>query len=83
MKRPFLQSSGNRAILAIALIIASIIALSIMGGYRENAAIATCKTNGGTPVYRTEVQEFPVDNQGTTGINQEYQVFDYCDYNNR
>jgi len=80
MRHPLLQSPGNRAILAIALIIVAVVVLSIIGTYREQAEIAACKQKGGTLVYRTEVQEFPTDSQGNIGINQEYQVFDYCDY---
>ncbi|GEM_PF-1885475 len=83
MRHPLLQSSGNRAILAIALIIAAVVVLSIIGTYRENAEIADCQQKGGTLVYRTEVQEFLADGRGATTINQEYQVFDHCDYGNQ
>jgi hypothetical protein len=80
MRHPLLQSSGNRAVLAIALIIVAVVVLSIVGTYREHAEIAACKQKGGTLVYRTDVQEVPTDSRGNIGINQEYQVFDYCDY---
>ncbi|MBD2165540.1 hypothetical protein H6G04_14160 [Calothrix membranacea FACHB-236] len=78
MKHSLLQSSANRVILTLLLIFALIIVLFVYGGYRKNALITACKEQGGTPVYRTQVQEFLDDGRGSGSINQKYQVFDYC-----
>ncbi|QIR35885.1 hypothetical protein HCG51_03345 [Tolypothrix sp. PCC 7910] len=78
MRHSLLQSSANRVILTLLLIFALIIVLFVYGGYRKNALITACKEQGGTPVYRTQVQEFLDDGRGSGGINQKFQVFDYC-----
>lgn len=83
MKHSLLQSSANRLILTLLLIFALIIVLFVYGGYRTNTEITACKEQGGTPVYRTQVQEFLNDGQGSGGISQKFQVFDHCNFGSK
>ncbi|HEY9624313.1 MAG TPA: hypothetical protein V6C78_28415 [Crinalium sp.] len=76
-QHPLLQSSGNRVYLAIAFILVTVLILFMVGEFRENARVAACKEKGGTPIYQTKTQEFPINNQGSQGTT-DYQFFDHC-----
>jgi hypothetical protein len=75
---PWLQSQGNRVLLVLAIITVSAIILAAIGSYRENTAIADCKTRGGTPIFAKRNMEIP-DGQGSA-IKQQYMVFDRCHF---
>jgi hypothetical protein len=76
MQHPWLKTQGDRTMVAIVLVMMTIIVLTMVGSYRENVDISACKAQGGTPIYRTAVQEV-TDSQGNS-FRQEYQVFDRC-----
>ncbi|RCJ40817.1 hypothetical protein A6770_37350 [Nostoc minutum NIES-26] len=67
----------------LVLVFGFIIVLFVYGGERKNALITACKEQGGTPIYRTQVQEFLDDGRGSGGISQKFQVFDYCNFGSK
>jgi hypothetical protein len=49
--------------------------------HQEQVAIANCKVQGGTPIYKTEVRSVAIQNYGTyvyTYVPYEEKIFDGC-----
>ncbi|MCG9892246.1 MAG: hypothetical protein MH252_14380 [Thermosynechococcaceae cyanobacterium MS004] len=79
LRHPYLQSPGNRGVVILILIFASIAGLFVIGTLREFADVANCKEQGGTPVYRENIQEFVHDGSGRGAPERvKYRVFDHC-----
>ena len=64
--------------LFIVLTLLIMVILSVARDYRENGAIADCKSKGGTPVFATRVRTL-TDERGDR-MTQEYQAFDRCNF---
>lgn len=80
LRHPYLQSQGNRGILALILIFGFIVVSIAIGTVRDLADVANCEEKGGTPIYREKIQEFVYDGSGQGAPEQvRLKVYDHCD----